>query len=172
MNEAGRYYGKYRGTVVNNIDPMQMGRIMAIVTDVSQLVPGTWALPCMPIAGLQSGAYMVPAVGSLVWIEFEQGDPDHPIWVGGFYGSVADVPPIALTGVPASPSIVFQTSGQNALAISDLPGPTGGIMIKSATGAVIIVNDVGITIDNGKGASIKMMTGNIMEFNGGALTVT
>ena len=53
----------------------------------------------------------------------------------------AEVPALALAGNPASPSIVLQTSLQNAIVISDLPGPTGGIMLKSTTGASIIVND-------------------------------
>jgi hypothetical protein len=73
--------------------------------------------------------------------------------------------------VPASPSIVLQTPLQNTLAISDLPGPTGGLMLKSTTGAMIIVNDIGITISNGKGASI-VMVGPTVTMNGGALVVT
>ena len=48
-------------------------------------MPTTWALPCVPIAGKQDGVYMVPQIGAGVWIEFEQGDPDYPIWVGGFW---------------------------------------------------------------------------------------
>jgi hypothetical protein len=166
-----RYYGKYRGTVINNIDPMQTGRIMAMVPDVSNVVPTSWAMPCVPIAGIQSGVFMVPVVGSGVWIEFEQGDPDYPIWSGGWWGSAAEVPALALAGVPASPSIVLQTPLQNTLAISDLPGPTGGLMLKSTTGAMIIVNDIGITISNGKGASI-VMVGPTVTMNGGALVVT
>jgi hypothetical protein len=69
-----------------------------------------------------------------------------------------------------SPSIVLQTAGQNALVISDLPGPTGGIMLKSTTGATLIVNDTGIFIQNGKGASI-VMTGPTVTINNGALVV-
>ena len=166
-----QYFGKYRGTVVNNIDPMQQGRIMAIVPDVSNIVPTSWAMPCVPIAGIQAGVFCVPAIGSGVWIEFEQGDPDYPIWSGGWWGSAAEVPVLALAGLPASPSIVMQTTAQNTLAISDLPGPTGGIMLKSTTGAMIIVNDIGITISNGKGASI-IMVGPTVTVNGGALVVT
>lgn len=168
--EMNKYYGKYRGTVFNNIDPEQCGRIQAFVPDVLGIAPSSWAMPCFPIAGKQMGAYMIPQIGSGVWIEFEQGDPDFPIWAGCFYGIVAEVPPLALAGNPASPSIVLQTSLQNTLVISDLPGPTGGIMLKSATGATIIVNDTGITIQNGKGASI-VMAGPTVTINNGALVV-
>jgi uncharacterized protein involved in type VI secretion and phage assembly len=171
MTESNRYYGIYRGTVVNNIDPNQIGRIQAICPDVGGLPPSTWALPCAPITGKQMGVFMVPQIGSGVWLQFEGGDPDHPIWLGGFWGSVAEVPALALLGPPPSPNIVIQSALQNALIISDLPGPTGGIMLKSATGATIIVNDTGITIQNGKGASIAMV-GPTVTINAGALVVT
>ena len=171
MTPSDKYYGKYRGTVVNNIDPMQMARLQIIVPDVSNVIPTTWAMPCFPIAGKQMGAYFIPQIGSGVWVEFEQGDPDYPVWVGCYYGSAAEVPALALAGNPASPNIVLQTSLQNSVIISDLPGPTGGIMLKSLTGAMILVNDVGITISNGKGATI-MMTGPTVTVNQGALVIT
>lgn len=165
-----RFYGKFRGTVLNNIDPLQTGRILVSVPDVLGPTPTSWAMPCVPIAGKQMGTYFVPQVGAGVWVEFEQGDPDYPIWVGGFWGIVAEVPALALAGVPASPNIVLQTAAQNSIVISDLPGPTGGIMLKSTTGATIIVNDTGIYIQNGKGASL-VMTGPSVVINNGGLTV-
>jgi uncharacterized protein involved in type VI secretion and phage assembly len=170
MNNGKKYYGKYRGTVLSNIDPMQMGRIQVIVPDVSAVLPSSWAIPCVPIAGKQMGAYFVPQIGSGVWVEFEQGDPDYPIWTGCYWGSAAEVPALALAGNPASPSIVLGTGLMNTIAVSDLPGPTGGIMLKSTTGAFIIVNDTGIYIQNGKGASI-IMTGPTVTINNGALVI-
>jgi len=168
---AQGFYGKYRGTVVTNVDPMQIGRIQVIVPDVSSLMPTTWAMPCFPIAGKQMGAYVIPQVGAGVWVEFEQGDSDYPVWSGCYYGTVAEVPALALAGNPASPNIVLQSTAQNSIVISDLPGPTGGIMLKSTTGATIIVNDTGIYIQNGKGASL-VMTGPTVTVNNGALVVT
>lgn len=170
MIKRKKFYGKYRGTVVNNIDPMQIGRIQVIVPDVSNLIPTGWAMPCVPIAGKQSGTYVVPQVGAGVWVEFEQGNPDDPIWVGGFWGIAAEVPALALAGVPGNPNIVLQSALQNTLVISDLPGPTGGIMLKSPTGASIIVNDTGIYIQNGKGASLTLV-GPAVTINNGALSV-
>ena len=166
-----KYYGKYRGTVLQNVDPEQMARIQVMVPDVSGLLPSSWAMPCVPIAGKSSGTFVVPQIGAGVWIEFEQGDPDYPVWTGGFWGSAAEVPALALAGNPASPSIVLASGLQNILAISDLPGPTGGIMLTSTTGAMILVNDIGITISNGKGASI-VLTGPTVTINNGALVVT
>jgi len=127
-------------------------------------------MPCFPIAGKQMGAYLIPQIGAGVWVEFEQGDPDYPIWTGCYYGSAAEVPALALAGNPASPNIVLQSTAQNTFVISDLPGPTGGIMLRSATGATLIVNDTGIYIQNGKGASL-VMTGPTVTINNGALTV-
>ncbi|MCP1375224.1 phage baseplate assembly protein V [Dyella lutea] len=166
-----RYYGKYRGTVLQNVDPEQLGRIQATVPDVSGLLPSSWAMPCVPFAGRQSGVYVVPQIGAGVWIEFEQGDPDYPIWTGGFWGIAAEVPALALAGNPASPSVVLQSGLQNTLSISDLPGPTGGILLKAATGAMIMINEVGITISNGQGATI-VLAGPSVTVNNGALVVT
>lgn len=170
MADKQKYFGKYRGTVINNIDPMQMGRIQAVVPDVSNLIPTSWAMPCLPVAGIQMGVYSVPPIGSGVWIEFEQGDPDFPIWVGCFYGSAAEVPALSKTAPPAVPAITLQTTLQNGLIVSDVPGPSGGIMLRSATGATLIVNDTGIYIQNGKGASITMVGPNV-TVNNGALVV-
>ena len=72
---------------------------------------------------MQAGVFAVPPIGSAVWIEFEQGDPDYPIWTGGFWGSAAEVPALALAAPPALQPIVLQTVGQNTLMISDMPGP-------------------------------------------------
>lgn len=163
-------YGKYRGTVVNNVDPMQIGRIQAAVPDVAGFVPGTWASPCLPVAGINSGVFTVPMIGSAVWIEFERGDPDYPIWVGGYWGSAAEVPLLAHAVPPGVPGMTLQTPLKNGLVISDVPGPTGGILIQTATGAMISVSDVGIIISNGKGAVINM-TGPTVDVNLGALTV-
>jgi uncharacterized protein involved in type VI secretion and phage assembly len=173
-NTGQNFLGKYRATVLNNIDPETRGRLMLTIPDVLGVVPSTWAEPCTPLAGPTGppmGVYMVPPIGAGVWVEFEHGDPDFPIWVGCRWGGSSDVPPLAFAGLPISPNIVMQTAGQNSFVISDLPGPTGGLMLKSATGASIIVNDTGIYIQNGKGASL-IMTGPTVTINNGALVVT
>ena len=170
MSDGKRYYGKYRGTVLNNLDPLQEGRIQAQVPDVSALLPSSWAMPCLPAAGIQNGLFTVPPIGAAVWIEFEQGDADHPIWVGGFWGSAAEVPALARTVPPVLSGLTLQTTLGNGIVVGDTPGPTGGIMIKSATGATLIVNDTGIYIQNGKGASI-VLVGPTVTVNNGALVV-
>ncbi len=171
MSSQQQFFGKYRGVVLNNADPMQQGRLLVQVPDVTGLTPASWAAPCVPVAGLQTGMVALPIPGSGVWVEFEQGDPDHPIWTGCFWGSAAEMPVLAMATPPAIPAITLQTPLQNGLTVSDLPGPTGGIMIKSASGATLIVNDTGIYIQNGKGAMITLV-GPTITINNGALVVT
>ncbi len=170
---SGMFHGKYRGTVTNNVDPEQRGRLQVLVPDVLALVPSSWAEPCAPLAGPTGpamGVYLVPPVGAGVWVEFEHGDPDFPIWVGCRWGRSSDLPSAAKDGLAISPSIVLQTAGQSSIVISDLPG-TGGITLESRSGAKIIIDDTGITLDNGVGATVKL-TGPSVDINNGALKVT
>lgn len=166
-----RFYGKYRGTVLNNVDPMRRGRLQLQVPDVLGVSPSSWAMPCLPATGRQMGWWTLPQVGAGVWAEFEQGDPDYPIWSGCWYGNAAEVPALAQAVPPGVDAVVVSTTGQNSLSISDVPGPTGGLLLKSSTGALIAVNDTGITISNGRGASI-VLTGPTVNVNAGALSVT
>jgi|ERR1051326_7857115 hypothetical protein len=86
-----RYYGKYRGIVSVNVDPLNMGRLTATVPEVLGDVPTTWALPVTPYAGPGSGFFAVPPVGAGVWIEFEAGDVSRPLWSGAWWGK-SEVP--------------------------------------------------------------------------------
>lgn len=173
---AAPFWGKYRGTVLNNVDPEFRGRLLCMVPDVYGVVPSSWAEPCAPLAGPTGppmGAYLVPPIGAGVWVEFEHGDPDFPIWVGCRFGSTADVPAMAKAGLPVSPSIVLQTAGQNMVVISDLPGPAGGITIQSAA-SIVSINQTGISLTAPKveitAAAINLV--GITDVNQGALKVT
>jgi len=184
MNGDGEYFGKYQGTVLQNVDPERRGRLQVEVPDVLSLLPSTWAEPCVPLAGPTGppmGVYMVPAIGAGVWVEFEHGDANHPVWVGCRWGAQSDIPLAAQAGNPLDPNIVIQSLLQHAIVISDMPPSvpppvmppaptTGGIILRSTTGAAIVVNDAGIFISNGKGASI-MMVGPNVTINNGALVV-
>lgn len=170
-----RFYGKYRGKVQNNVDPDQNGRMMVTVPAVFGDNP-KWAMPSVPYAGMQNAFFAIPPLEANVWVEFEGGDPEKPIWSGCFWGK-GEVPALALASPPAIPHLLFQTTGQTTLLISDAPGPTGGIMLKTSTGAMITINDTGITISNGKGAIIQLtgagvtVTGTPTAINGAALVV-
>jgi hypothetical protein len=173
---AGRYPGLYRGTVTVNVDPMQRGRLMLSIPDALSFSPSTWAEPCVPLAGPSGppmGVYMVPPIGAGVWVQFEHGDVNKPVWIGCRWGLPSDIPTLAKAGNPADPNIVIQSLLQHTLMISDMPPTpaTGGIILKSTTGAMIVVNDSGIYISNGKGATITLI-GPTVAINTAALTVT
>ncbi len=174
--EPGRFLGKYRATVTMNIDPENRGRLQLLIPDALGPIPSTWAEACTPLAGPTGppmGVYLVPPIGAGVWAEFERGDINYPIWSGCRWGSASDVPLAAAAGLPVSPNIVLQTLGQHGIVISDLPPTpaTGGVTLQSATKAMIVVNDSGIYISNGKGASITLV-GPSVTINTGALVIT
>jgi hypothetical protein len=118
-----QYFGKYRGSVVNNIDPMLMGRVQVSVPAVLGDGRLSWAMPCAPYAGPGVGFFAIPPIGAQVWVEFEAGDPDYPIYSGGFWG---------VGEAPASPAVpqmkVLKTDGIT-ITLSDLPG-AGGLTIE------------------------------------------
>jgi len=157
------FHGKYRGTVVDNRDPLMLGRVKAQVPDVLGSQDSGWAMPCVPYAGDGVGLFLIPPVDANVWIEFEHGDPDYPIWSGCFW---------AQGQVPASPAVaevkVLKTD-VGTLTINDLPG-AGGITIETTAGMKITINATGIEIDDGQGGKIKL-TGPQVSINDGALEV-
>lgn len=107
------FFGKYRGKVVNNIDPLMLGRLTVIVPAVSEL-PISWAMPCVPYAGRNVGFFALPPIAANVWIEFEAGDPNYPIWTGCFLGE-GELP--VESAVPTSKVIKTETV---TLEINDL----------------------------------------------------
>jgi hypothetical protein len=165
-DEEGRTYpGVYRGRVISNADPLGKGRVTAQCPDVHGLLPTTWAMPCVPMTGLQSGVYLVPPLHAGVWIMFEEGDINHPIWMGCWWDGREEVPALAQASVPPNHAIVLQTVKGYSISISD----TMGIMLKSPGGASIILTDSGLTITAGK-AAIKMQ-GVPVSINGKALVI-
>jgi uncharacterized protein involved in type VI secretion and phage assembly len=165
-----QFFGKYRGKVVDNVDPKQIGCIRVSVPAVLGIGAQSWAYPCVPYAGLQAGFFAIPPVDANVWVEFEGGDPDHPIWTGCFWG-VGEAPAVGLISPPTIAHIAMQTALQNSLLISDAQGAAGGIMLRTATGALISINQTGILISNGQGATI-IMDGPTVNINQGALAIT
>lgn len=158
-----QFFGKYRGTVENNLDPMQQGRIQVSVPAVLGDSRMSWAMPCVPYAGSGVGFFMIPPRGANIWVEFEGGDPDYPIWSGCFWG---------MGEVPAQPAVaemkVIKTE-TCTITLNDLPG-VGGVTIETATGMKISMTPMGLEIDDGQGGKIAM-TGPQVSINNGGLEV-
>jgi hypothetical protein len=144
-----RFFGKYRGSVTENVDPLGLGRLIVLVPDVFGELPSTWALPCVPMAGPGMGTVFVPPVGASVWVEFEQGDPQQPIWVGCFWateftrGDLGDI--AGMTPTPAI-TLATETAGIGIADSPDLP-PGANVTIYADEGDISISLDpAGISI--------------------------
>jgi hypothetical protein len=160
------FFGKYRGTVVNNLDPMQRGRVQVSVPAVLGSGRLSWAEACVPYAGDQVGLFAVPPAGANVWVEFEAGDPDHPILAGCFWGQ-GQAPG---NGLPTTK--VLATDGVT-ITVDDLPGG-GGLTIEVAPPAVAVAMKLACTsagIELSVGASKLALSTSSVSINNGALEV-
>ncbi|HEY4640014.1 MAG TPA: phage baseplate assembly protein V [Thermoanaerobaculia bacterium] len=162
-----QFFGKYRGTVSDIQDPLMIGRVRAKVPDVMGDQESGWAMPCLPFAGSGMGFYALPKVGAGVWMEFEHGDPDYPIWSGCWIGSLADAPSDLLA--PPYKKVILKTEGGHSITLDDTPG-VGGITLETSGGQKIVMNATSIEITNGQGGTIKM-SGPQVSINDGALEV-
>jgi len=173
MSLGPRFYGKYKGTVRDNADPERRGRLRVEVPAVQGRNETTWAEACLPLSGTalsSMGVFCVPPKDAPVWVEFEAGDPEKPIWSGCRFSAQAEVPrPALVPGAAPDARLVLQTRGQNAVVISDVA--TEGISLRAASGAEITIDSTGITISTGRGATI-VLKGNQVNINGQALEVT
>lgn len=182
------FWGKYRGIVSDVNDPLMMGRIRARVPDVLGDIQSGWAMPCAPFGGDGAGFFSIPKSGAGVWIEFEHGDPDYPVWAGCWWGSMAEMPSdilappykklmivtegghkVTLDDTPGIGHLTLESKGGHKVKLDDTPG-AGGITLETSTGAKIAITAQGIEIDNGQGASLKMQ-GPQVQVNNGALEV-
>jgi uncharacterized protein involved in type VI secretion and phage assembly len=162
-----KFYGKYRGIVSDIQDPLMTCRIRARVPDVLGDQESGWALPCAPFGGSGMGFFALPKVGAGVWIEFEHGDPDYPIWAGAWFGAATDLPSDLLA--PPYKKVMIKTEGGHSITLDDTPG-IGGITLQTANGQKLVINSIGIEIDDGQGGKIKL-TGPQVSINDGALDI-
>jgi hypothetical protein len=92
------------GVVVDNVDPKGVG---CVRLEIPGLVNKTdWAYPIGTLngGGPQRGAFFPPEVGADVAVLFLWGNPDHPYYLGGYWGSnVEDLGTEAPTGVKDVP---------------------------------------------------------------------
>ncbi|MBP5974999.1 baseplate assembly protein [Brasilonema sp. CT11] len=165
------FYGKYRGVVSDNKDPWKIGRVRGKVEAVYGDRESGWALPSVPYAGKGVGLFLIPPVGALVWIEFENGDPNYPIWTGCFWAD-DKVGPEVLPAKPAEPEMKVLKTEIGTIAINDARGKES-ITIEAKIGnqtMKIEMNASQIEITNGT-ASIQLR-GRTVSINKDGLEVT
>jgi len=158
-----RYYGKYRGLVVDNQDPKKLGRLRVRVPSVlgKDVVTG-WATPCVPYGGAAGqGSLFVPDVDAGVWIEFEEGDLEFPIWVGTYWsrpGGESELPkPNGADGSPEG-SVqdpptrkIIATGKGHTLQFEDGGGEVTILLVDGVNGHVIAMGSEGVAITHGGG---------------------
>jgi len=137
IEELGRrLFGKYRGKVVDNRDPQNLGALKVVVPTILG-TKQVWADPCVPYAGKEVGLFALPPVDAGVWIEFEAGWRDHPIWVGCYWekGEIA--------AADAGPDIAFLRTKGGSIRIEE----SGTIEIETAGGAKITMSGTEIAFE-------------------------
>jgi hypothetical protein len=172
-----KFFGKYRGKIASTKDPLNLGRIQVEIP--SLLGPGklNWAMPCTPYAGKDIGLFTVPPVGSNIWVEFEAGDLDYPIWSGCFWGE-DELPTYAKVDEQHKVQ-VFRTAGMT-ITLNNLDGNHGltkGVTIEVESPTVerklkMIFNADGIEINNKDETTIKIKADIIELKNKANSTVT
>lgn len=158
------FTGFYRGEVVDVEDPYEAGRVkikvFSIYDDFSiDTIP--WAIMADPFMGGQEGfgGFFVPDMGSHVWVFFEQGDPEQPVYFAGAPARPHG-PPERKTDYPLNH--VYRTVSDHVLEIND--GETGNIKITHRSGTTIEIDkDGNLLID---------VVGNVEENVAGDYTIT
>lgn len=150
------YYGKYRAKVTDLGDPEQRGRIRVECPSVLGTSKSSWCEPCSPVAYDGGGDFCMPKVGDTVWVEFEEGDANKPIWVGNWwskskspisYGSVADIRVIEYHGakITMSGGAMTITAGGVTLSLSKGVCSISGALVVNGSTINLNGGDVSIT---------------------------
>ncbi len=151
--EQSRFFGKYRGFVADNQDPEHRARLRLTVPSVLGAQTTGWALPCLPFGGLTNqGLLLVPEVDAQVWVEFEEGNTDQPIWVGVFWQQSGDLPEEGDLDEPTTR--VLRTPSGHVLQFDDAAGeeqfrlahPAGAEMTVDAAGTFNLTDAAGATV--------------------------
>lgn len=79
------FLGFYRAMVVDDVDPQLLGRVRVEVPAVLGSGQTIWAMPCVPYLEPDLNIAMIPPVGTGIWVTFEGGEPNQPVWVGRFF---------------------------------------------------------------------------------------
>jgi uncharacterized protein involved in type VI secretion and phage assembly len=169
-----RFYGKYRGTVVDNQDPAKLGRLKLNVPSVlgSDVVTG-WATPCTPFGGAAGQGFLfIPDVGAGVWTEFEEGDLEFPIWAGSFWsqpnGDTELTKPNKGTDGSEESSVqdpptskIIKTAKGHTLQFEDADGSEMILVREGVKGHFLTMDKNGITVKDANANTIQFTSSGI-----------
>jgi hypothetical protein len=155
------YFGKYRGIVTDNADPEGRSRIRAEVPAVLGERTSQWAMPCVPFAGTGHGLALMPEPGDGVWIEFEAGNLNNPIWTGCWWADGQRPEPSG-----ARQRLLATSAGHQILIDED----ADEIALIHPGGARIVMASGGITLSAGQ--STIELTGSEVVINSGMAKIT
>ena len=158
--EATRFYGKYRGKVTDVDDPERNCRVMAQVPGVMGETEVGWALPAFAFAGPGYGQVLLPEVGDMVWIEFEAGNLNYPIWTGAFF-IAGDRPEPSSTGA----RVIVSKKGHQLVLDDD----EDTVSLKHAMGAQLEMTATEITLSIGANKMVMSLTA--ISFNEGVVKI-
>jgi uncharacterized protein involved in type VI secretion and phage assembly len=135
-----KFFGKYRGFVQDRNDPGKLGRLRLKVPSLLGDAQTGWAWPALPYAGANLGFFFVPQVGDLVWVEFVEGDLEHPIWSGGGWAQPSgesEIPDDAKASYPDAQ--VLRTKSGHVIILDDSQGGEK-ITIRAKNGCEITID--------------------------------
>lgn len=148
----GFYYGNYRGVVVTNADPEGLGRVQVRIPQISgDNRSKYWAWPKGNAAGEDFGDFFPPPAGATVWVEFENGNPSHPIYSGGHWGASAQRVPTSTGG---NPQKRVRSSEKWEIEMDD-DGDICRIRSKSGGHKIEITGEGNITLEGGGNVAIS-----------------
>ena len=166
-------FGKYRGFVTDNADPDKLARVKLTVPSLLGTAVTGWALPCLPCGGLSNqGFFYVPAVGAQVWVEFEGGNLDFPIWTGTFWQQSGDAPQEAQDPPTAT---VLRTGKGHVFLLEDKDDAEEIKLLHSAGAMLDMDKDGNVALSDNNGAKLTLDAQNgkvvLEDANGNTLTL-
>lgn len=169
LESFGLYYGTYRGMVKDNVDANNRGRLKVYVPSVGDTEANTRvALPILPSAGPGFGFLATtPAVGDVVYIRFEMGRLDAPLWIGSWWINDAmpeDFRDPNIQGwiTRGGHKIILDDRGDQQL-IRVEHSPSGSFVLMDHDGNITVSNRDGFVVNLGNAAVEAAVLGDTLK---------
>ena len=177
-----RFYGVVVGTVIDNLDPQEQGRIKVKLQDFG--IDSEWCQVSFFYAGNGYGSFFVPEIGDQVLVAFNHGDMLRPIILGSLYND-KDKPPTERTAdkdqkmirtkgkheflmddTPSKEKVQLKTKGEHELLMDETPGKEK-VQLKTKGGHTVLLDDVAkkVTVKTNSGQEV------LLEDAGGKVTI-